>query len=338
MHRLVLPPNNACQVAEEVEALMRKYGKAKFSELLDQFRDQYEGEARRQRDWDRARQQALAHAVPDPATYTSCPASPPGPVDQFVCECDRVHWSPVDECGAEEDGCSQGSLTRSKIVQWWAPEKFASAKRPSVSVPLPPPDEEPTAAAKCAGLVAVWEVELKKRLTPTVEISLVADDRVDDEKVDLDQLDADLVFNILRSRVGQLQDGDYRVIGTWVWEVEEALENAPPATQTRKKRSTVRGEARLKLIAALTKHHEYADGGSLNTEPIGNNKLAELAGVDSASASRFIKKEFGGPTSYQTVCRDPGRLAECLKILNGEFSPHNLYGRCPPGERELDDE
>src|SRR5262249_18814112 len=38
------------------------------------------------------------------------------------------------------------------------------------------------------------------------------------------------------------------------------------------KRSTERGEGRAKLIAALTKHHQYADGGCLNLEPIGNNE------------------------------------------------------------------
>jgi hypothetical protein len=39
---------------------------------------------------------------------------------------------------------------------------------------------------------------------------------------------------------------------------------------TKSKRSTEKGEAQTKLIAALTKHHQYADGGCLNFEPTGN--------------------------------------------------------------------
>jgi hypothetical protein len=49
------------------------------------------------------------------------------------------------------------------------------------------------------------------------------------------------------------------------------LEAAPaPAPQPApaQRRSTERGEGRLKLIAALTKQHQYADGGCLTTEPV----------------------------------------------------------------------
>jgi hypothetical protein len=98
------------------------------------------------------------------------------------------------------------------------------------------------------------------------------------------------------------------------------------------KRSTQKGEARDKIIAALNKHHEYADGGCLNLEPIGNNELARRAGVAKRSTSAFFRKEFQGYGKYRVVCRDPGRLADALKALNGEFSPHHLYGRRPAGE------
>ena len=60
------------------------------------------------------------------------------------------------------------------------------------------------------------------------------------------------------------------------------------------KRSTERGEAHRKLLAALTAHHKYEDGGCLNLEPIGNNELARLAEVSKATASAFFNKEFGG--------------------------------------------
>jgi hypothetical protein len=121
----------------------------------------------------------------------------------------------------------------------------------------------------------------------------------------------------------------------------KSLSTAPEPTKS--KRSTERGEGRAKLIAALTKHHKYADGSCLNLEPIGNNELARLAEVSESTASAFFNNEFnqgesGGYGTYRVICRDSGRLADSLKVLNGEFSPHHLYGRTPPGECERDDE
>lgn len=110
----------------------------------------------------------------------------------------------------------------------------------------------------------------------------------------------------------------------------------PPAKKA--KRSTEKGEARLKLISALTKHHQYADGGCLNLEPVGNNPLARLAGVADSSASDFFKKEFGGHRKYRAICGDSVRLVVALKLLNREFSPRHLYGSRPPVEDERDDE
>jgi hypothetical protein len=106
----------------------------------------------------------------------------------------------------------------------------------------------------------------------------------------------------------------------------------------RKKRSTERGEGQAKLIAALTKHHQYADGGCLNLEPIGNNELAKAAGVSPSTASAFFKNQFEGHTEYKALCRDTGLLVAVIKLLNNEFSPHNLYSRRPPGEDDRDDE
>jgi hypothetical protein len=84
---------------------------------------------------------------------------------------------------------------------------------------------------------------------------------------------------------------------------------APAAHATRKpKRSTERDEGRAKLIAALTKHHKYADGGSLNQEPIGNNKLARAAEVSPSTASAFFNSKFKGHAKYKALCRDAGRL------------------------------
>ena len=104
------------------------------------------------------------------------------------------------------------------------------------------------------------------------------------------------------------------------------------------KKSTAKGEGRLKLIAALTKHHKYADGGCPNLEPIGNNALARLAEVEGSTASAFFSKEFKGHTKYRAVCGNATQLVAALKLLNQEFSPHHLYGAKPPGEDEREDE
>lgn len=115
--------------------------------------------------------------------------------------------------------------------------------------------------------------------------------------------------------------------------------SATTVQPTRKaKRSTEAGEARIKIIAELTRHHQYADGGCLNLQPIGNNELARRAEVSQSTAKVFFDKEFGdengerGHAKYRGICRNPGQLVASLKILNNEYSPHNLYGRRPPGE------
>jgi len=107
--------------------------------------------------------------------------------------------------------------------------------------------------------------------------------------------------------------------------------SAPPAPandqgKPRKKLSTQPGEARAKLVAALTKHHRYADGGALHLEPVGNNELARLAGVHPSTASDFFKEKFEGHGKYKKLCQDAAELAFALKILNGEVAPHHLFG------------
>jgi hypothetical protein len=110
-------------------------------------------------------------------------------------------------------------------------------------------------------------------------------------------------------------------------------EPAPTATMRqlqsetpKKKRSTQRGEAKAKLIAALTKYHQYADGGCLNFAPINNNELARLAGVSPGSASSFFRQQFRGYDQYRVQCRNETTLVSALKILNSEFTPAILAG------------
>ena len=109
------------------------------------------------------------------------------------------------------------------------------------------------------------------------------------------------------------------------------------------KRSTERGEGRTKLIAALTKHHQYAESSCLKHDAIGNNELARLADVSESTASAFFNREFnagkpGGFSKYRAACSDSARIIAALKLLNQEYSPHHLFGASPPGDAERDDE
>lgn len=106
----------------------------------------------------------------------------------------------------------------------------------------------------------------------------------------------------------------------------------------RPKKSTERGEGQLKIIAALSMHHKYANGSCLNYEPIANNDLARKANVAESTASAFFKKEFQGHAKYRAACRCQSTLLTALKMLNRDFSPHILFGRTPPGEGRDDDE
>jgi hypothetical protein len=105
------------------------------------------------------------------------------------------------------------------------------------------------------------------------------------------------------------------------------------------KPSTERGEGQAKLIAALTKHHKYAEGGCLNLEPIGNNELARLAEVGTATATRFFDKWFDGHSRYCGICRcNTSKLVDTIKAMRGEFVPSREpnYGAVPPADDERD--
>ncbi len=110
------------------------------------------------------------------------------------------------------------------------------------------------------------------------------------------------------------------------FKVRTALKRVITWAHARRKRNTAQGDAKAKLIAALTKHHQYADGGCLNLEPIGNNKLAKMAGVSASTASAFFNEKFEGYAKYKAICRNAGKLATYLKLLNDEFAPYHLLG------------
>lgn len=112
-----------------------------------------------------------------------------------------------------------------------------------------------------------------------------------------------------------------------------ALQAKQYPSQPKRKKSTQKGEARTKLISALTKHHKYSNGGCGNLEPIGNNELARLADVDKGSASQFFADEFDGHTNYRTIfCTNSAKLVYSLKLLNGEVSPKILQHGLPASE------
>jgi len=121
--------------------------------------------------------------------------------------------------------------------------------------------------------------------------------------------------------------------------LDDSKTKAPAGGPVKEKKSTVRGEAQEKIIAALTKHHKYADGSCLNLEAIKVGELARLAEVGKASVNRFFDKQFGvgepkkgGHKKYIRVCGDTKGLIPTLKLLNREFAASALYGRNPPNE------
>ena len=97
-----------------------------------------------------------------------------------------------------------------------------------------------------------------------------------------------------------------------------------------RKKSTSEKPARIKIIAFLTKHHEYANGSLLNQTPIGVNDLARKVPVSSGSASKFFKDKFGNYEVYKKACRDSRTLIVSLKSLNNEYTPKLLFENAKP--------
>jgi hypothetical protein len=75
------------------------------------------------------------------------------------------------------------------------------------------------------------------------------------------------VGRLTRWRDWETGDGD---------RLDKVHETSAPKNKGKGKRSTGRGDGRVKLIAALTKHHEYANGGCINLAPIGNKNSRDV--------------------------------------------------------------
>ena len=109
-----------------------------------------------------------------------------------------------------------------------------------------------------------------------------------------------------------------------------------PTSQGKKpprKRSTEPGEARIKIISALTAHHQHENGSCGSLEPIGVGELADKADVGKATVSDFFAAEFKGQSTlkgharYKATCNSAARLAPVLMLLNSEYRAHILLDR-----------
>jgi hypothetical protein len=109
-----------------------------------------------------------------------------------------------------------------------------------------------------------------------------------------------------------------------------------PTSQDKKpprKRSTEPGEARIKIISALTAHHQHENGSCGSLEPIGVRELADKADVGVATVSDFFASEFKGQSTlkgharYRATCNSAARLAPVLMLLNSEYRAHILLDR-----------
>lgn len=140
---------------------------------------------------------------------------------------------------------------------------------------------------------------------------------------------------------------DAAIVRTWIDDVQADLAGAKSAASTalppvnkKPKRSTERGDAEVKIIAALTQHHRYQvfnlpgerSSSLLHQEPTGCNALARKARVSKSSVSRFFKKWFKGHRKYRRVCKDFNSLISSLKMLNRDWCPWNLYDKEPPAD------
>ena len=70
--------------------------------------------------------------------------------------------------------------------------------------------------------------------------------------------------------------------------------------------------------------------------------ISKAAGVSVSTASTFFGDKFEGHTKYKALCRDAGRLAAALKLLNDEYAPYHLLGPASselaaPAEEETDE-
>ncbi|MCC7086402.1 MAG: hypothetical protein IT427_15485 [Pirellulales bacterium] len=205
-------------------------------------------------------------------------------------------------------------------------------------IPVPFSHVALTYDERLALLAAIYDslVVWSERIDPWRELPSLP--LLGDDRSVLDEHRLALRYGVLMSdRVPELRNHWATYQGEVKLLVDEAEAASDTSTPIKPKRSTERGEGRVKLIAALTRHHRYADGGCLNLEPIGNNELARLAGVAKRTASAFFTHQFQGHAKYRMLCCNLPRLVAAMKALNGEFQPRDFYDARTPDKMNQDE-
>jgi len=125
-------------------------------------------------------------------------------------------------------------------------------------------------------------------------------------------------------------------------ESKAALQGCIATLAARKpqKRSTVKGEARAKIIGGLNTHHEYDNGSCTNLTPIQVGEFARKINVSKSSVSAFLKAEFDEPgySKYKIACKNAEILGQSLRILNGELTPSILFNQLGDDDGNLANE
>jgi hypothetical protein len=131
-------------------------------------------------------------------------------------------------------------------------------------------------------------------------------------------------FNDVQDRLRELG-------ASWESGVVPASSNGTVNEKTKPKRSTARGDGRIKLIAAFTQYHQYAKGSCMNPEHISISELARKADVSKSTAAAFFNDIFDeghneGYTRYKAICRNTASLRGYLRLLNHEYASDRSLG------------
>ncbi len=164
------------------------------------------------------------------------------------------------------------------------------------------------------------------------------------------------VVQVIASREGRFDTVDEEIKRQWGHEIldsfkvksgalehlrhllVEATSQLEPTKKVRVKRKTRRKTRDELILAALNLHHQYDGTGILVDDPIG---VRDLSGMTKKKASpptvtRWFQASFpGGHQGYKTHCVG-GRILLDLQLLNGDYTPRELYDTARQ-TREADD-
>ncbi len=325
------PVQTLADLAFRVHRLLRKFGPEPFEQMLLAWAAETNKPTA---EFEKARKKHLLRALSDIRLRDEA-AGPPGP---------GWEWRNIDQ--VEVAGKMQYQPA-------WFPPELRCENRPKPEYPLPVPDDRAlTLPEKYAALLAIHILHAKgAKIKPWRPLPPPASDEHYWESRFLpadcaDSFHGRLLFDSLLENASKTPEKDVRWLRDSLSDVAADLKGRAkpstpaPAPGTKRKRSTAKGDAEKKLIAALTAHHKYENGGCSNFEPVGVNELARNASgqqekVSSGSASAFFKKQFESHDRYKALCnKDSSELAFAIKLMNGEVLPKALlsYGRNPPGE------